>query len=249
MSKQFLRTELLIGKEKLARLHKSRVAVIGLGAVGSYAVEALARAGIGHLCVIDCDVINESNINRQLYALHSTVGRAKVELAKERILDIYPKCKVEGLQMFAHSYSIGRVMEFRPDLVLDAVDSLNAKAGILAELHTRGVPVLSSMGAALRRDPSKIKFGDISETRGCPLAKLLRKRLRHKGIKSGIACVYSTEETTGLFEEEAAAEEGTEDTPFWQGRKRSPLGSLPTLTGIFGLTLAHYAIEFLVKDG
>ncbi len=246
MTEQFLRTELLIGKEKLKNLHKSRVVVIGLGAVGSYAVEALARCGIGHMCLIDCDVIEESNINRQLYALHSTVGQSKAEAARVRVLDIYPECKVEAEKMFVHHYSIGKVIAFKPDIVIDAVDSLNAKVNILAELHQRGIFVISSMGAALRTDPTKVRYGDIAETRGCPLARLVRQRLKRMGIASGIRCVYSTESVARSMEDLDTAD--AVPVSFEQGRKRNPLGSLPTLTGIFGLTIAHYAIQRLIDD-
>jgi len=246
MSNIFKRTEMLIGKQGLKQLHHSRIAVIGLGAVGSYAVEALARSGVGHLCLIDCDVVDESNINRQLYALHSTIGRSKAELARERVLDIYPQCKVEAEKMFMHSYSIGRVIAFKPDLVIDAVDSLNAKVNILAELHRRRIPVISSMGAALRTDPLKIRCGDLAETRGCPLAKLVRRRLKRMGIRNGITCVYSTEAVVRPSDDAELCE--NEMTTFDQGRKRAPLGSLPTLTGIFGLTIAHDAIQRIIKS-
>ncbi|MEW5895945.1 MAG: tRNA threonylcarbamoyladenosine dehydratase [Candidatus Omnitrophota bacterium] len=251
MMKQFLRTELLLGKDRVRTLHHRKVAVIGLGAVGSYAVEALARAGVGNFFLVDCDVIEESNINRQLYALHSTVGQDKVQVARERVLDINPKCRVKVERIFMHHYSIGAVFAFEPDLIVDAVDSLNAKVSILAEIHRRGVPVISSMGAALRKDPSKIKFGDISHTWGCPLAKSVRKRLRRLGIREGISCVYSTEEVPALAEAEGGEEtiESVEKPgENFQGRPRRPLGSLPTVCGIFGLTVAHYAVELLIKE-
>jgi tRNA A37 threonylcarbamoyladenosine dehydratase len=241
MSEIFKRTELLLGKSKLAKLHKGRVAIIGLGAVGSYAVEALARAGVGQLLLVDCDVIDETNINRQLYALHSTIGRDKVELARERVLDINPDCKVEIEKMFAHSYSIGSVFAFQPDMIIDAVDSLNAKVNILAEIYRHKIPVISSMGAAVRKDPTKIRFDDISHTHGCPLASLVRKRLKKIGIHEGIQCVYSTEPV--ILNEDA---EEAEEVEVSQGRKRKVLGSMSTITGIFGLTVAHHTIETLI---
>jgi len=243
MSGTFKRTELLLGKEKLDRLKRARVAVIGLGAVGGYAVEGLARAAVGHLCLADCDVVDESNINRQILALHSTIGCKKVDLANDRVLDIHPACRVEAVEIFAHHYSIGKILSFQPDLVIDAIDSLNPKVNVLAELHARGVPVISSMGAALKTDPSRIHFGDLFSTRGCSLARVVRQRLRRLGIRHGIQCVYSTEPTRGeaLLSPEDGAGTSTE-----QGRRRNILGSMSTITGIFGLTIAHYAIEMLI---
>ena len=242
MSEIFRRTELLLGKEKLARLKKARVVVIGMGAVGSYAVEGLARAGISHLCLADCDSVDPSNINRQLYALHSTVGKKKVQLARERVCDINPGCRVKAIAIFAHHYSIGKILAFQPDLVIDAIDSLNAKVNVIAEIHTRGIPMISSMGAALKTDPSKIRTGDLFSTRGCALARVVRRRLRRLGIREGVRCVYSTEPTGA----DALADPMQDSRASDQGRKRNVMGSLSTITGIFGLTVAHYAIEILI---
>lgn len=241
MSKIFRRTELLIGKAKFKQLSKARVAVLGLGAVGSYAVEGLARAGVENLFLVDCDVVVESNLNRQLYALHSTIGKKKTILAQKRVCDINPECRVEVADMFAHHYSIGKVLAFKPDLVIDAIDSLNAKVNVVAEIYRRDVPIISSMGAALKTDPSKIHFGDVFATRGCALARVVRRRLRRLGINKGIMCVYSTQATA----DEALADPEEGDDP-GQGRPRNVMGSLSTVTGIFGLTLAHHAIEFLI---
>lgn len=245
MSEIFQRTELLIGSAKLERLRQSRVAVIGLGAVGSYAVEALARAGVGNLLLIDHDVIEQSNINRQLYALHSTLGMSKADLAADRVKDINPQCCVAAEKMFVDADSLEHIFSFQPDAVVDAVDSLNAKVNILAGIYRQGIPVISSMGAALRTDPLLVRCGDISETHGCPLARLVRQRLKRMGINKGIDCVYSTENVAAYAEDQNFFDETVSVS---QGRPRRPLGSLPTLTGIFGLTVAHYTIQRIITD-
>ena len=240
---QFVRTKKLLGQGGFDRLQKSFVVIAGQGAVGSYATEALARAGVGRLRLVDFDVVSLSNINRQLFALHSTIGQPKAELAKFRVLDINPDIKVEAKQIFIHTDTLDEVLEGEPDLLIDAIDSLNPKVALLAGAVERNIPVLSSMGAALRRNPDLVKFGDISKTMNCPLAKLVRKRLRKHGIFKGIKCVYSTEmppQTDSTIEMEE------DPTPYTgRGRKREALGSLSSMTGIFGLRLATAAIDLL----
>jgi len=242
MEKQFSRIELMIGKGRLKRLHQSHVAVIGLGAVGSFCVEALARSGVGHLTVVDCDKVEETNLNRQLFALHSTIGKKKTDAARERIVDIYPHCKVRALELFAHADTISTILEDKPDLIIDAIDSLNPKVNILAEISRSGIPVISSMGAATRTDLGLIRFGDLFSARGCSLARSVRQRLRRLGITEGIDCVYSTE----ISNKDALGEIGEGQMGVDQGRKRRPMGSLPTVTAVFGLTVAHHALRFLL---
>lgn len=239
---QFLRVELLIGKEKLKKLRESSVTVIGLGAVGSYATEALARAGVGHLRLVDFDKIKPSNLNRHIYALHSTIGMSKVELAKSRIRDINLSCKVESLELFAARETMDVILDNDPDLVIDAIDSLNPKAQALKACYDKGVPVISSMGAATRVDPFSIKMADLLDTNCCPLAKRLRIKLKKEGIGRGIRCVYS-DELRNL--EAVDVKNAFSEDDYNRGRKRSKLGSLPTITGIFGLIVAHKAIETL----
>ncbi len=236
----------MLGEEGLARLQNSFVVVVGLGAVGSYATEALARSGVGKLRLIDFDEVNESNINRQLYALHSTIGRGKAELAAERVRDINPDCIIENSNTFVHADTLDEVLADNPDVVIDAIDSLNPKVALLAGTVERGFKVFSSMGAALRRDPSKIIMSDIAKTMNCPLARLVRKRLRrYHDIKKGITCVSSTE----LAPEASEASMEEDKTPYTgRGRARPALGSLSTITGIFGLTLATAVIEYLVEN-
>jgi tRNA A37 threonylcarbamoyladenosine dehydratase len=221
--------------------------VVGLGAVGSYATEALARSGIGRLRLVDCDEIRPSNFNRQLYALDSTLGRPKTEVAAERVRDINPDCHIESLPLFAHADTLDTVLAGPPDLVIDAIDSVNPKVTLLAACQQRSIPIISSMGAALRRDPTKIRIGSLDHTHGCPLARQIRKRLKRQGISLQIPCIYSVEPVHNLPTKAIGTEDPTNET-FIRGRPRRPLGSLPTLTGIFGLTAANTAIEILLAD-
>ena len=235
---QFSRIIKLLGEDAFARLQGGSVTVVGLGAVGGYVVEALARSGVGALRLVDCDFIAESNINRQILALHSTIGQEKAAAARARALDINPRCRVEALSLFVHEETLAAILEPAPDLLIDAIDSLNSKAQLLTEAYRRAIPTLSSMGAALRTDPSQVRWGDLFATSGCPLAKHLRKRLRRRGVGQGIGAVFSTEQVVFDYQDEddfaASVRPG--------GRPRHILGSLPTITAIFGMTLANKAI-------
>ena len=239
---RFTRTRLLLGDERFEILKQSSVTLVGLGAVGGYAMEGLARAGIGNLRLIDFDTIQPTNINRQILALESTLGTAKVEAAKKRVEDINPLCNVEALPIFGSEQSLGEILEPKPDLLIDAIDSLNPKVQLLVGAYERGVPTISSMGAALRTDPTRVKIADIFDSTSCPLAKHVRKRLRRRGVERGISCVYSTEKVIFDYTQESE-DRVVGETPFSdRGRDRNTLGSLPTLTGIFGLIIANEAI-------
>ena len=237
------RTIRLLGGEAVERLSVARVAVFGLGAVGSYAVEGLARAGIGHFHLVDFDVFKPSNLNRQLHALHSTLGRPKAETAAERILDINPAAVVKAETAFAHSDTLDDLLGERPDLVIDAVDSLAPKTEVIAAGASLGLTVFSAMGAATRLNPEAIRFAPIMTAMGCPLVRLVKKRLRRRRIEGDLWCVYSEEpknpDAVALPEENGEAEDGEE---YSRGRRRSILGSISTITGMFGLRLAHEAI-------
>ncbi|MCL2485061.1 MAG: tRNA threonylcarbamoyladenosine dehydratase [Endomicrobia bacterium] len=249
---QFLRTQLLFGEEKLNKLQQSRVAVIGLGAVGSFAAEALARSGIGEFLLIDSDTVQITNLNRQLFALHSTLGKLKTETAKERILDINPKCKIETMPVFVNSENIEKVLSGQgdggidrsPDIVIDAIDSFSPKVALLEYCFKNSIPVVSSMGAALKTDPSKIRSADLFETSYCKLAERLRGELRKCGITSGIPCVFSEQppQIKPSFPENLP--EGTEK---FERNSAKILGSYNVITGIFGLMLADLAIKRLMK--
>lgn len=231
-----------VGEDGLQRLHRARVLVVGLGAVGSYAVEGLARAGIGNLRLVDFDTVSASNINRQLYALESTVNRLKCDVARERVADINPDCRVEALKIFVHADTMEEIFaEFEPDFVVDAIDSLEPKVELIAAVCNRGIPFISSMGAALRTDPTQIRIGLLSEVIHCPLARMVRKRFRRRGISADCVCVHSSEDISAV----RRVCLGAPEPPTFErrGRARHVLGSLPTITGIFGLTIANYVIQ------
>ncbi|MBU0674505.1 MAG: tRNA threonylcarbamoyladenosine dehydratase [Proteobacteria bacterium] len=243
---RFLRIERLLGPERFARLTRSMVTIAGLGAVGGYVMEGLARAGIGRIRVIDFDLIQQDNINRQILALESTVGMSKAQAARQRVLQINPHCRVEALELFIDSDSMEKVLSPKPDLVIDAIDSLGPKVSLLAACVSEEIEVISSMGAALRTDPSLVRCGDLMQTKNCPLARRVRRELRKRGVGEGITCVYSTESVDFSYvdpEEETVRDDALPE--HGRGRKRRVLGSLPTLTGIFGLTIANLAIKKL----
>ncbi len=244
---RFSRTSRLLGTEKFATLQGAKVTIVGIGAVGGYATEGLARAGVGQLRLVDFDTIQPSNINRQILALESSIGQAKVDAARERVLLINPECHVEALEIFAGDDTLNNILSPMPDVLIDAIDSLNPKIQLLVAAHRRSIPTFSSMGAALRTDPLQVKTGDIMSSNHCPLAKHVRNRLRRQGIEGGIECVYSTEKIHFNY---AGPEETSQiaNPHENRGRKRNVLGSLPTLTGIFGLTLANAVILHLTKD-
>ena len=241
---RFSRLKRLIGPERLDLLRSKTVTVVGLGAVGGYALEGLARAGINHFRLVDFDKVCLTNINRQVLALESTLGRPKVEVARDRVKDINPDCRVETLDLFVDAETVDQVLFPQPDLIIDAIDSLNPKIELLVRITEQGIPVISSMGAALRTDPTLIRVDDIMDSWKCPMAKRIRKRLRRRGVEAGIPCVYSTEDVdfahSGV---EIVDEQGQgHDQGIERGRVRQVLGSLPTVTAIFGLTIANLAI-------
>lgn len=244
-NKRLLRTEMLLGREGMQKLKDATVMIVGLGAVGGYALEAVARAGVGHLILVDFDVFDESNINRQILALGSTIGRKKTEVARERVREINPDCRVEIVDMFVNAETLPALLERRADYVIDAIDALNPKCCLMEELYNRGIPFVSSMGAALKSDPSCIRCAPLSSSKNCGLAKFIRKRLRKRGINiSSVTSVFSDEQVnlpdTAIQMFETAAPEG---------RARHTMGSLPTITAIFGLILANYVIKRLSGYG
>ncbi len=243
---RFTRIIQLIGEDKFTKLQNSKVTIVGLGAVGGYAMEGLVRAGVGCFRLVDFDNIQPSNINRQIIALTTNLGKLKVDEAKKRLLAINPQCQVDVLELFAAEETMERILTPQPDLLIDAIDSLNPKIQLLCAAYGAEVPTLSSMGAALRTDPTKIQYGDIFDSHNCPLAKHVRKRLRRRNIGRGISCVYSTEKVD--FDYQPGEPEHNSPPLTDRGRKRNVLGSLPTLTGIFGLYIANQAIFQLTRD-
>ena len=237
---RFMRTQALLGQQKFARLQKSCVMIIGLGAVGGYALEALARAGIGKLILVDFDKVDITNINRQILALDSTVGKSKVELAATRVKDINPACKVITKEIFVNDKTLPELLSEPVDFVVDAIDSLNPKCGLIEALVKSDIPFISSMGAALKTDPACIKVQSLNKTKNCHLARFIRKRLKRRGVDiSKVLCVASDEQVdlpdTALFIEADSHPEGNT-------RQRHTMGSLPTITAIFGLTIANKVI-------
>lgn len=190
---QFSRTELLIGKENIDRLKQASIAVFGVGGVGSYVVEALVRSGIGRLTLIDHDDVNCTNINRQIPALHSTIGKKKVDVMRERILDINPSCTVVAHSIY---YEVGMgsmLVDKGCTYIVDAIDSLPEKVDLIAYAIQNHIPIASSMGAGNKLDPTKFTVADISKTHTCPMARAVRKLLRERGINKGLTTVFSTE--------------------------------------------------------
>lgn len=193
MADQFSRLRLQIGQEALDRLQASHVAVFGIGGVGGHCVEALARSGVGALDLIDNDTVSLTNLNRQLIALHSTVGRYKVDVMAERIADINPGCRVKTFRTFYLPENAEQFDLCQYDYVIDCVDTVTAKLELAQRCHNLGVPLISSMGTANKLDPTKFVVTDISKTSMCHLARILRKELRHRGIDH-LKVVYSTEQ-------------------------------------------------------
>lgn len=236
MINEFSRTELLLGADGMEKLKKSRVAVFGIGGVGGYAVEALARAGVGALDLIDNDVVGTTNINRQIIALHSTVGQPKVEVMAARVKDINPDCTVMTYQCF-YGPDTAKTFDFTQyDYIIDAIDTVTGKLALVTRAQSAGTPIISSMGTGNKLDPTAFIVTDIYKTSFCPLARIMRKELRKRGIDS-LKVVYS--------EEEALTPEGeTEELP--QGRRSIP-GSVSFVPSAAGLILAGEVIKDLVK--
>lgn len=233
------RTVLLLGESAVGRLADSRVTVVGVGGVGAYAVEMLARAGVGHLRLIDGDVVSPSNLNRQLPALRSTIGKPKVEVMRERVLDINPDCEVEAEMRFIGVDDIDSVVVPSPDFVIDAIDAISPKVALLSRCYRDRIKVISSMGAGGRMDPTKVRYADIRDTFHDGLAREVRHRLRKAGISSGIKTVFSEEQPR------KNAVIMTDAIEY----KRSSYGTVAWLPAIFGMMLASYTVESLLASG
>ncbi|PIE62056.1 MAG: tRNA threonylcarbamoyladenosine dehydratase [Desulfobacterales bacterium] len=240
---QFSRIEQLLGSDAMKQIKTARVAVFGLGAVGSFTVEALARSGVGFLHLVDFDRVDATNINRQLYALHSTIGKEKAEVAQARIQDINPGCEVAVHSTFVNADSLAGLLTPDFDIVVDAIDGLNSKVNLIVEAKEMGVKIVSSMGAAGRTDITMIRSGDLFETSICPLARVVRRRLRRRGIETGVPCIYSIEppRNKSPFNDQNAY-----DPLDGHGRPRPPIGSTAWVPGAFGLALAGEAIQILI---
>ncbi|MCM1180388.1 MAG: tRNA threonylcarbamoyladenosine dehydratase [Clostridium sp.] len=247
MEEQFSRTELLLGQEALERLHGARVAVFGIGGVGGYVVEALARSGVGHFDLIDSDRICLSNLNRQIIATHKTIGQYKVDVMKERILDINPQAEVAVHKCFFLPENANMFSFSEYDYIVDAVDTVTAKIELVMRAKEAGVPVISSMGTGNKTDASAFRVADVYETRVCPLAKVMRRELKKRGVEA-LKVVYSEE--MPLKPLKAPAAKDTEESDVTKekdmgGFRRSIPGSLAFVPSVAGLILAGEVVKDL----
>ncbi len=242
MTEQLSRTEKLIGKENIDKLTSARVAVFGVGGVGGFTVEALARSGIGHIELIDHDTVALSNLNRQIIATHDTIGRDKVDVMKERILSINPKVEVVTHKCFFLPENKDDFDFSKYTYVVDAVDTVTAKLTIIEEAKKAGVGVISSMGTGNKLDPTKFEVADISKTSVCPLAKVMRRELKKRGI-SHVKVVYSREEAITPLEEETASQCGRQNSEEAVGRKKIAPGSISFVPSVAGLIIAGEVIK------
>lgn len=239
MDKYWLeRTELLIKEDGLEKLNKASVLVVGLGGVGSFAAEFLARAGVGNMTIVDGDTVDITNINRQLPALRSTVGKHKVEVVAERLLDINPELNLTKINEFLNPDRMEEILDNGGfDFVLDCIDSVTPKLALIIAARRRKIKIVSSMGAGGKSDPSKVLVRDISKTQHCHLARQIRKRLKKVKIDKGVRCVFSDE-----IQDESSLKM-TDGSNY----KRSFYGTISFLPAIFGLYAAAEVINYLVK--
>lgn len=232
------RTSLLLGDEKLNKLQNANVLVVGLGGVGAYAAEMIARAGVGRMTIADADVVSESNINRQLIALHSTVGRHKTEVMAERLRDINPNIKLTIVSRFIKDDETDALLNSDNfNYVVDAIDTLSPKLALIKGALDREIPLVSSMGAGAKTDPAKMEICDIAKTHHCPLAHMLRKRLHKIGIRKGFTAVFSPEPVREgamiLCEEQ---------------NKKSNMGTISYIPAVFGIGCASVVIRGLIDE-
>ncbi len=252
MTEEFSRTELLLGSDAMEQLNNARVAVFGVGGVGGYVAEALARSGVGALDLIDCDTVSLSNINRQIIALHSTVGRFKVDVMKERIADINPDCSVNVHRCFFLPETKDDFDFTQYSYVVDAVDTVTAKIQLVMQAEEAGVPVISSMGAGNKLNPAMFEVADVYKTSVCPLAKVMRRELKQRGIKK-LKVVYSKEEAikpVGELPGEPTAQSGRCSDSQEKGvapKKRSAPGSVAFVPSAAGLIIASEVIKDIVN--
>lgn len=244
MSDPFIRTRLLVGVEPLERLRRARVAVFGVGGVGGYCVEALARAGVGTLDLYDDDTVSESNLNRQLAALHSTIGQPKAEVMAQRVRDINPDCQVRAIRMFYLPQNADQVDLSQYDYVVDCIDTVSAKLELVTRCTALQVRIISAMGSGNKLDPTAFEVSDLSRTQGCPLARVMRKELRKRGIHH-LKVVWSREEPRApLAPPEADLPPGGDTRPASSPRRAVP-GSVSFVPGAAGLVLAGAVIRDL----
>lgn len=234
MLEQFSRTALLIGEDALLKLSRSKVAVFGVGGVGSFAVEALARSGVGGFLLVDSDTVDITNLNRQLHATLDTVGRYKTALMQERILSINPAAEIETREEFCLPENASELLRGEFDYIIDAVDTVSAKLAIIEEAGKKSVPVISAMGAGNKLDPARFEIADINETSVCPLCRVMRSELKKRGIPA-LKVVYSKEPPISLRQAAPSGE-----------RRRVP-GSIAFVPSVAGLILAGEVVRDLIR--
>lgn len=235
--KPFSRTQLLLGQPAMEKLKNARVAVFGLGGVGGYTVEALARSGVGALDLIDHDTVSITNINRQLFALHSTVGMSKTEAARQRVLDINPEISVTVYETFFGPDTADRFDFTQYDYIVDAIDTVTAKLALIVKAKEAGTPIVCCLGTGNKLDPSKFQIADISKTSVCPLARIMRKECAKRGLKN-VKVLFSTEDPI------PSASDTGEELP--EGRRSLP-GSVAFVPSVAGLMIAGEVIKDLIK--
>ena len=249
MDERFVRTALIFGDEGMSRLMRSRVAVFGVGGVGGHCVQALARAGVGAIDVFDDDAVSVTNINRQAVAMTSTLGRPKVEVIRDQILDINPDANVIGHKCFYLPETAGQFDFSKYDYVVDCIDTVTGKIQLIEAAKAAGVPVISSMGAGNKLDPTAFQVADISKTSVCPLAKVMRRELKKRNIKN-VKVVYSQEEPVEAKKTESFVNEmernGKEENNV--GRRKSVPGSIAFVPSVAGLILAGEVIKDLTAE-
>ncbi|ASG68308.1 tRNA cyclic N6-threonylcarbamoyladenosine(37) synthase TcdA [Francisella halioticida] len=236
------RTSILVNNQGIKKLENANIFIAGCGGVGSFVIEALARAGVGNLTIVDMDIVDPSNINRQLIALQSTISMPKVEVMEKRINDINPECNVTTLEIFINPENTKSLLtQYNYDYVIDAIDTLNAKANLVKISHELGIKTISSMGAGGKTDPTQIKVADIYKTDVCALARAMRVRLKKQKVKKGIKAVFSTEKGIAPLPPK-------DPEPNQQGRSRATNGTLSYMPSLFGLTIAGIVIKEIVGE-
>ncbi len=244
MSHEFSRTERMIGKKALEELKRSKIAVYGIGGVGSFVVEGLVRAGIGHFVLVDDDLVCQTNINRQLHATVNTIGRAKVEVMKERILSINPEAEVAAVRRIYMPGLANQIIQGDEDYIVDAIDTVTAKIDLIMNAKKLGIPVISAMGAGNKMDPTRFEIADIYSTSVCPLCRVMRRELKHRGVAS-LKVVYSTEKPIKPvdMEEECI---GSVDTDRNIMEKQRIPGSISFVPSVAGLIIAGEVVRDLI---
>ena len=247
MNEQFSRSALLLGEEAMDKLFRAKIAVFGVGGVGGHCIEALARSGVSALHLYDDDTVSVSNLNRQLAALHSTVGLPKAQVMADRVRDINPNCDAQAIRMFYLPQNADEVDLSQYDYVVDCIDTVSAKLELICRCTALGVPIISAMGTGNKLDPSALFVTDISKTKGCPLARVMRKELRKRGIEH-LKVVCSSEEPRTPLERAQAEAPAQSDTRPGSTAHRDTPGSLPFVPAAAGLLLAATVVRDLIGE-